>query len=37
MGIGLLIRDSNGKVYAAASQVVDFIVDPVVGESIAAL
>jgi ribonuclease HI len=37
MGIGLLIRDSKGKVYATASQVVDFIVDPVVGESIAAL
>jgi hypothetical protein len=37
MGVGLVIKDSNGKVYAAASQVVDFIVDPVVGESIAAL
>ncbi len=37
MGIGLLIRDSKGKVHAAASQVVDFIFDPVVGESIAAL
>jgi len=37
MGIGLLIRDSNGKVYAVVSQVVGFLVDSVVGESIAAL
>jgi ribonuclease HI len=37
MGIGLLIRDSNGNVNAAAIHVVDFLVDPVVGESMAVL
>lgn len=37
MGIELAIRDSNGKVYAAASHVVDFLTDPVIGESMAAL
>jgi ribonuclease HI len=37
MGIGLVIRDSSGKVYAAASHVVDFLIDPIVGESMAAL
>jgi len=37
MGIGLVIKDFNGKVYAAASHVVDFLTDPIVRESMAAL
>jgi ribonuclease HI len=37
MGFDLLIRDWKGKVIAAAIHVVDFIADPVVGESMAAL
>jgi ribonuclease HI len=38
MGIGsLVIRDSNGKVYAAASYVVNFLTNPVIGESMAPL
>jgi hypothetical protein len=35
--INLLIRDSNRKVYVAASHAMDFTADLVVGESMAAL
>lgn len=37
MGIGLVIKDSSGNVYATASHVVDFLTNTIVEESMAAL
>jgi hypothetical protein len=37
MGIGIIVRDSEGKVYAVASQSLSALLEPVVTKAIAAL